>query len=168
MGLNCTTELIPIIIDNGSGLIKAGFSGDDHPSAIFPTIIGRRRRAAAISETGEKVQYIGKQALTNKDILTIHYPIEHGIVTNWDDMENIWHHTFSKELQTAPEEHPLLITDVSLNPKANREKMAQILFEQFNVPGHNFFLFKSIFDKVSFVFSYVCGKSSSALLLCDW
>jgi actin beta/gamma 1 len=162
------TESIPIIIDNGSGVFKAGFAGNDHPSAIFPTVIGRRHRAATVSENSQNDQYIGNQALANKDILTVHYPIEHGIVTNWDDMEKIWHHTFSNELRVASEEHPLLITEAPLNPKANREKMTQILFEQFNVPGDNSLSFESFLDVLTFVFSYVRSKSSSALLSYEW
>eukprot|EP01084_Bolivina_argentea_P037492 69360_1 len=80
------------------------------------------------------VGYIGYYCAPKSGILSMQYSIERGIVTRWDDMEEICHHSFYNELRIAPEEHAVILTEVPLNPKANREKMTQILFEIFNVP----------------------------------
>ena len=130
-----TDEIFPIVIDNGSGMCKAGFAGDDAPRAVFPNIVGHPRMPGIIEGTEQKEVYVGDEAQFKRAVLNLRYPIEHGFVTNWEDMVSIWHHTLINELRIPPDEHPVLLTEAPLNPKQNREKMAQIMFDNFNVPA---------------------------------
>jgi centractin len=82
------------------------------------------------------VSFVGMKVDEHRGALTLKYPMEHGIVQNWSDMERLWHHIYSKENLAIPsEEHAVLLTEAPLNPYTNREKAAEIFFEGFNVPA---------------------------------
>eukprot|EP01018_Ginkgo_biloba_P027517 Gb_20008 [translate_table: standard] len=79
--------------------------------------------------------YVGNAAYSKRGILTLKYPLKHGIVSDWDDMELIWHDMLYNQLRLSPEEHPILLTEAPLKPNRNREKMTRIMFEAFAVPA---------------------------------
>ncbi|VVB03077.1 unnamed protein product [Arabis nemorensis] len=145
-----------IVCDNGTGMVKAGLAGDDAPLAIFPSIVGRPRHKSVMM-MNEKQVYVGAEAQAKRGILSLKYPIEHGIVNNWEDMELIWNHTFCNELRMDPAEYPVLLTEAPLNPKANREKMTQIMFESFATP--------SMYVAIQAVLSlYASGRTTGIVL----
>ncbi|KAJ3452531.1 hypothetical protein M0812_04301 [Anaeramoeba flamelloides] len=93
--------LLPLGIDNGTHMMKSGFGGDDAPRAVFHTVAGRIRHVGVMRTINQLDTYI-EEAFSKCGILTYYYPIENGIVTNWDDVEKIWQYIFDNELRVAP------------------------------------------------------------------
>ena len=114
-------------------MMKAGFAGDDHPR-YFSSVVGLPKYTDAYFNVHQS-RYIGPYAQDRRGILSIRHPIQNGVVCDWDDMEAIWHYTFYQELRIFPEEHAFLFTEAPLNPKSNREKMAEVMFETFSAPA---------------------------------
>ncbi|XP_069017670.1 uncharacterized protein [Embiotoca jacksoni] len=123
----------PIVLDTGSGMMKAGFADQDLPNIIFPTIIGTPKYEEIMNGDVERDAYIGHDAQHMRGVLSLRHPIKNGIICNWDDMEKIWHHTF-QQLCVDPADHPVLLTEAAMNPLENRQRTVEIMFECFCVP----------------------------------
>ena len=126
---------VPLVLDCGSGMTKAGMGGETLPRSVFPTLIGRPKVASGMPMMGGKTEYIGDEAMSKKGILRLEYPLENGMIKNWEAMTSLLTHTFYNELRISIEEHPVLLTDSDRDPKVNKEKLAEILFEKMRVPS---------------------------------
>jgi actin len=147
-----------IVIDNGSGYIKAGFSGTDGPAACFPSVVGVPKQQGIMVGSANTGCFVGNMAIEKKGILKLTYAVEHGIVENWDMMEQIWSHCFNNELKVQPQDFNVMLTEAPQNPLANREKMTQIMFDNFNVKG--------FYVAIQAVLSlYSCGRFTG--IVCD-
>ncbi|KAJ0061291.1 hypothetical protein NL108_014818, partial [Boleophthalmus pectinirostris] len=122
-----------IILDTGSGLMKAGFADEDLPSVLFPTIIGVPKYEEIMNSSSVKDTYVGHEAQHMRGVLALRHPIKNGIIGNWDDMQRIWQHTFDL-LRVDPGEHPVLLTEAPMNPLENKQRAMEIMFEFFGVP----------------------------------
>ncbi|XP_003801948.1 actin-related protein T1-like [Otolemur garnettii] len=124
-----------VIFDNGSGVCKVGYSGETGPRHIISSVIGYPK-VNIPSERGDKKKYfVGEEAQYKYETLYLHYPIERGLITGWDDMEHLWQQLFECRLGVKPCDQAVLMTEPSLNPRATREKLAEMMFENYNVPA---------------------------------
>lgn len=78
---------------------------------------------------------VGTEAAELRSILQLSYPLENGIVRNWEDMYHLWDYTFKEKLQIDPKEHKILLTEPPMNPKQNRIKMAEAMLEHYGFEG---------------------------------
>lgn len=129
----------PVVIDNGTGYTKMGYSGNVEPQYIIPTVLATRADEGGQARKMDGVEdmdfYVGDEAQANSTTYQINYPIRHGIIDNWDNMERLWQRCMFEYLRCEPEEHYVMLTEPPLNPPENREATAEIMFETFNVPG---------------------------------
>ena len=132
-----TTNYSSIIIDLGSGLIKSGFSGEDGPRNIFNSIVGIPKMAGLKVGMEQKERFIGDEAIENLEFMNYYPPIKRGEVADWDKFETLMHYLLYNQMEVVPEEMSVLITESPLSSKENRAKVAEMLFEKFNVEKYH-------------------------------
>ncbi|KAF5922150.1 actin-related protein T3 [Diceros bicornis minor] len=125
---------LPVVIDNGSGVIKAGLAGSREPQFVYPNIIGRAKGQSLAAE-GALGLCVGDQAQDRRSSLSISYPVERGLITSWGDMEIMWNHIYEANLKLKPCDGPVLITEPALSPLANRQQITEVFFEHLGVPA---------------------------------
>jgi len=121
-----------LVADIGSSLCKVGIAGEDKPRAVFSPAIGRPKEPGLEFDDEEKCSFIGNEAARWRDKLVMRSPIRRGVVTDWSDMEEVWCHLFGV-MEMNSSDRPVLLTEPPLNPKINRERMGELLFETFQV-----------------------------------
>ncbi|XP_010539996.1 PREDICTED: actin-related protein 4 [Tarenaya hassleriana] len=174
-------EVSAIVVDLGSHTCKAGYAGEDAPKAVFPSVVGAIDRmdiddaTKANSNTedsknsavdsdkgkgGKRKLYVGSQALGfRRDHMEILSPIKDGIVADWDIVDNIWEHAFKDCLLIDPKEHPMLLAEPSSNTQQQREKAAELMFEEYKIPA----LFTA---KNAVLTSFASGRATSLVVDC--
>ncbi|EKD01906.1 actin binding protein [Trichosporon asahii var. asahii CBS 8904] len=127
-------ENLPLVVDNGTG---CGWAGSNFPEYVFPSVVGRPILRAEERLGSSKLSdlMVGDEAAENRSFLQMSHPMEHGIIKNWEDMENLWDYTFNNKLQVDTHGRKILLTEPPMNPKANREKMAEVMFEKYGFGG---------------------------------
>lgn len=149
---------LPVVIDNGTGVLKAGFAGEEKPRTVFRSCIGRVKHSRVMPGGALEGadEFIGPKVDEHRGALKISYPIENGVVRDWADMERIWQYMYTN-LNVRSEEHAVLLTEAPLNPFSNREKAAEVLFDGLNVPA--------LFCGVQAILSlYASGRTTGVVL----
>mmetsp|Transcript_34639 Transcript_34639/g.42724 ORF Transcript_34639/g.42724 Transcript_34639/m.42724 type:complete len:192 (+) Transcript_34639:204-779(+) len=129
-----------LVCDNGTGFVKVGYAGQNFPTSVFPSMVGRpqlRAEMESLEDTDLKDIMVGDQAAKVRFALDIKYPVENGIVQNWEDMEHLWHYTFYDKMKIEPSKHRIMLTEAPGNPLINRERTLTTMFEKYGFEAAN-------------------------------
>jgi len=123
-----------LVVDNGTGFVKCGYAGANFPTSTFPSMVGRpilRSEEKVVQNIEIKDIMVGQEVQDLRNMLNVSYPMEHGVIKNWEEMYHVWDHTF-KVLKADPKDCKILLTEAPGNQRSNREKMIKTMFEHYN------------------------------------
>ncbi|XP_032068751.1 actin-like protein 7A [Thamnophis elegans] len=128
-------ETRAVVIDIGTGSCKCGFAGEQKPSHVISSTVGKHIQETAKTGDNRKETFVGRELQEATVPLKLVNPLRHGIIVDWDSVQDMWEYLFLREMRIRPEEHAVLVSDPPLSPTTNREKYAEMLFETFCTPA---------------------------------
>uniref|UniRef100_A0A5F8GQC9 Actin like 6B n=1 Tax=Monodelphis domestica TaxID=13616 RepID=A0A5F8GQC9_MONDO len=158
-------EVGALVFDIGSFSVRAGYAGEDCPKADFPTTVGllTLEEGGGLELDGEKEKkgktfHIDTNALhVPRDGAEVMSPLKNGMIEDWECFRAILDHTYSKHVKSEPNLHPVLMSEAPWNTRAKREKLTELMFEQYNIPA--FFLCKT-----AVLTAFANGRSTGLVL----
>ena len=124
-----------IVIDNGSDNTRIGNAGDEAPRDLVPSLVGYSRIPEIEIATDKCGYYIGKKAFSKRGLLNMVNPIVNRRIVDFEAMEKLWHYLMFDSLKSSPDDNSVLLTESCEYTNEDREKLAEIFFEGFNVPS---------------------------------
>lgn len=123
----------PIVCDNGTGFVKCGYAGENFPEHIFPSMIGRPilRASEEFADVEMKDIMVGHECAKYRAMLETSYPVNNGMVSDWEGMGHLWDHTFNECLKINPKEHKIMLTEPPMNPAENKKRMLENMLEKY-------------------------------------
>ncbi|XP_022357265.1 actin-like protein 6B isoform X3 [Enhydra lutris kenyoni] len=164
-GFHLFHEVGALVFDIGSFSVRAGYAGEDCPKADFPTTVGllAAEEGGGLELEGEKekkgkIFHIDTNALhVPRDGAEVMSPLKNGMIEDWECFRAILDHTYSKHVKSEPNLHPVLMSEAPWNTRAKREKLTELMFEQYNIPA--FFLCKT-----AVLTAFANGRSTGLVL----
>ncbi|KAF8826542.1 hypothetical protein HHX47_DHR5000050 [Lentinula edodes] len=164
-------EVSALVIDIGSSSLRAGYAGDDAPKAIIPSSYGyippsahsdngdvRMNETGASESVAKAKSFFGHSGPSIwRANMEIGNPITDGLITDFGPIPALFRHALEDVMRCSASEHPILVTEPSWNTTANRERMAEIMFEEFQVPA--FYI-----ANTSVLNTFAAGKGSALVI----
>uniref|UniRef100_A0ABI8AAY5 Actin like 10 n=3 Tax=Felinae TaxID=338152 RepID=A0ABI8AAY5_FELCA len=118
---------VAVVVDQGSGFIKAGFGGERQPRLVL--------KSSSLVPTWDRPVCTRAPGCGLAGGVERAHPIKHGVVVDWEALEGLWERLLVGGLRVCPEQWPVLVSDSPSAPPASREKVAELLFEALVVPA---------------------------------
>ncbi|PKU47551.1 actin-like protein 7a [Limosa lapponica baueri] len=121
-----------VVVDIGTGYFKCGFAGDPWPAHVISSTVGK---PVGTAEHSQKETFVGRDLQNSSAPLTLTSPVRHGVVVDWNRVQDILEYIFQTEVKIQPEDHAVLVSVPPLCSITHKERYAEMMFEGFHVPA---------------------------------